>query len=98
MKILEKLKTLTDEQLIQLSEEMRTSIVPEDALIREVIKGTEVETTQPLLAFVAVGQNLTFVVADRLIKLKADIKKCNEDIKNLKDEIEGMHSHGDASY
>lgn len=73
MKLYDKLKTLTDEELIQLSDEMRISTIPEDALIRKVIKGTEVETTQPILSFVAVGQNLAFVLADRLIIAKDEI-------------------------
>jgi hypothetical protein len=44
-----------------------------------------------MLAFVAVGSNLTFVLTDRLIF--ANIR-----INQLENEIEGNASHGDASY
>ena len=91
MELHTKLQLLTDSQLIQLSEELRLPTVADDALIREVIKGTEVDTIAPMLAFVAVGTNLTFVLADRLIVANIRINK-------LENEIEGIASHGDASY
>jgi hypothetical protein len=75
-----KLHSLTNQQLIRLSSELRRSIVPEDALIREVIKDTEVDTTAPILAFVAVGTNLNFVLADRLIMAMDENKLLNDAI------------------
>jgi len=91
MELHTKLQQLTDSQLIQLSEELRLPTVADDALIREVIKGTDVDSIAPMLAFIAVSQNLAFVLADRLIF--ANIR-----INQLENEIEGIASHGDESY
>lgn len=66
MKLGDKLKDLTNAELLQLSDELKKTEVAEDALIRLVIKGTEYDTNIPVLAFVAVGQCLQFELADRL--------------------------------
>lgn len=65
--LIEKLKLLSNDQLISLSQELRHATVPEDALVRQVIKGTEYDTTAPILAFTAVQASLSIVLADRLI-------------------------------
>lgn len=65
--VINKLKKLTNDQLIKLSEELRLPTVADDALIREVIKDSEMDTFAPMIAFVGVGQLLSFVLADRLI-------------------------------
>lgn len=64
--VAQKLETMSDEQLLRLSDELKQTTVPNDALIRDVIKGTEMDTTAPMIAFVGVGQMLQFVLADRL--------------------------------
>ena len=61
----EKLSELTHRDLIKLSKELQQTTVAPDALIREVIKGTEFDTTAPILAFVAVGQLLAFELTYR---------------------------------
>lgn len=66
MLLIDVLKSLSNEALIELSKELQSTDVPQDALIRKVIKGTEVDTTAPVLAFVAVGCNLAYVLAERL--------------------------------
>jgi hypothetical protein len=73
MTIEAKLKTLTNDQLIRLSEELRLPTVAEDALLREVIKGTDQDTTAPMLAFIAVQGSLVFELADRLIAAESDL-------------------------
>lgn len=65
--LLNKLKALSNADLITLSEELRLPTVADDALVRKVIDGTEVQTASPILAFVSVSQLLGFVLADRLI-------------------------------
>lgn len=65
--VIDKLKKLSNKNLIKLSEELRLPSVPDDALIREVIRDTEMETTAPMIAFIGVGQLLGFELADRLI-------------------------------
>lgn len=79
-----KLKALSNDQLIRLSEELRLTTVADDALLRQVIKDTDLETTAPLLAFVGVGQWLAFELADRLIIAER--------------EIEAFHSHNNPNY
>jgi len=66
IQVKEKLKLLSNKELILLSEELRLTVVPENALLRNVIQGTELDTTAPLIAFVGVGQLLSFELADRL--------------------------------
>jgi hypothetical protein len=78
MTIEAKLKTLTNDQLIRLSEELRLPTVAEDALLREVIKGTDHDTTAPILAFIAVQGSLVFVLADRLIAAESDLALYNK--------------------
>jgi len=78
----EKLKKLSDQDLIQISKELRNTSVAEDALIREVIKDTELDTKSPLLAFVAVGQVLGFELADRLAIVNTQIKINHEKYRN----------------
>ena len=62
----QKLKLLSNDELIQLTKELRETSVPADALLRKVIKDTELDTTAPMLAFVGVGQLLAFELAARL--------------------------------
>lgn len=76
--LIQKLRTLTNDQLIALSHELRHATVPEDALVREVIKGTEYDTTAVLLAFTAVQASLSIVLADRLETSIEAVKKFNE--------------------
>lgn len=64
--IYKKLEALTNKQLIQLSNELRQTSVPENAFVREVIKDTELDTCDSILAFVGVGQILGLILADRL--------------------------------
>jgi hypothetical protein len=64
--VADKLKVLSNDKLIQLSKELRLTSVPENALIREIIKGTDMDTSVPLIAFMGVGQLLQFEIADRL--------------------------------
>ncbi len=67
MKALTKLQTLSDIQLIELSKELQQSIIPDNALIREVIKDSEwANDSSPHLAFIGIGSLLTFVLAERL--------------------------------
>lgn len=61
----EKIGKLTNEELLILSEELSLPTVPDNALILEVIKGTEVDTTAPMLAFLGVGHVLSFELAER---------------------------------
>lgn len=72
--IKQKISHLSDQQLIQLSKELQNPIVPEDALVRDLISGTEIETNAPILAFVTVGQLLAFELAERLILAKQELK------------------------
>lgn len=62
----QKLKVLSNKELIQLAEELKQTSVPDDALLRKVIKDTVIDNTAPILAFVAVGQTLAFELAERL--------------------------------
>jgi hypothetical protein len=80
----QKLKLLSNKELIQLTNELKHTSVPNNALLREVIKDTELDTTAPILAFVGVGQWLAFELADRLIVAQ--------------EEIEAFHSHDNPSY
>jgi hypothetical protein len=57
-----------------LSEELKQTTVPEDALIRSVIKDTECDTTAPMIAFINVQGVLSFVLADRLVIAENKIK------------------------
>lgn len=86
-KLLDKLKALTNDELIKLSEELRVSTVPEDAFVRKVIEGTEVDSGSPILAFVSVSQLLGFVLADRLIIAE---NKCEE----LQSDLDLFAKHG----
>lgn len=65
-KVEQKLKQLSNKQLLALVQELKQTSVPTDALIRDVIKGTELDTTAPMIAFVGVGQMLAHVLAERL--------------------------------
>jgi hypothetical protein len=65
-KLQTKISSLSNKDLIRLSNELRQTVLPEDALIRKVIKDTEADTIAPMIAFVSVGQTLSFVLADRL--------------------------------
>lgn len=65
-KIRTKIESLSNQQLIELSMEMRNVTVPDDALIRKVIQDTEMDTTAPVIAFVAIAGLLHQVLADRL--------------------------------
>lgn len=78
MNITEKLQQLSDEQLLQLADELKNTSVSENALIRDIIKGTEMDTSAPVLAFVAIGQLLTHVLADRLRSYIANTLHCSE--------------------
>jgi type III secretory pathway component EscU len=86
--VIDKLKKLSNENLIKLSEELRLPTVPDDALIREVIKDTEMDTTAPMIAFVGVGQLLSFELADRLTIVESKIKLVNEIISSLNESNE----------
>jgi hypothetical protein len=86
-KLLDKLKTLTNDELITLSEELRLPTVAQDALVRKVIEGTEVDSASPILAFVSVSQLLGFVLSDRLIQAE---QKCNE----LQSDLDLYAKHG----
>lgn len=72
-KVEQKLTQLSNKQLLQLVQEMKQTSVPADALIREVIKDTELDTSLPLLAFVSVGQLTAHVLADRLASALDDL-------------------------
>ncbi len=65
-KLLTNIEALSNSQLIKLSEELKQTTVPDDALLRKVIKDTEHDTTAPMITFVAVGQLIGFVACDRL--------------------------------
>jgi hypothetical protein len=65
-KIEAKIKTLSNLEIIKISKELRSTNVPEDALVRELIKNTEFDNGQPLMAFLAVSGLLHFELADRL--------------------------------
>lgn len=75
--LIEKLRTLSNYKLIALSHELRHATVPEDALVRQVIKGTEYDTTVPMLAFTAVQASLSIVLADRLEVALKDVSDDN---------------------
>lgn len=79
-KLLENINHLTNDELIILSVEMSSPIVPENSLIRRVIKNTEIDTPIPMLAFIAVGHTLAIVLAERLIKAEKTI----DDLIHLK--------------
>lgn len=78
----EKLRDLTVEQLLTLSRELTQTVIPEDALIREVIKGTEQDSIQPVLAFVGVAGHLHVEMAKRIqahrVALKAIVQYTEE--------------------
>jgi len=82
--VAEKLKQLSDQDLLRLSKELQSTTIPADALIRQLIKGTDMDTTAPLLAFVGVGQLLAHELAERFEKALG--------------EIESFHSHDNPSY
>jgi len=63
---IEKLRDLTVEQLLILSNELCQTTVPEDALIREVIKDTQLDTLTPGLAFIGLAGHLHVEMAERL--------------------------------
>jgi len=88
--LISKLNKLSVSQLIQLSEELRLPTLADDALIREVIKDTEVDSTQPLLAFMAVGANLAFVLADRMIANQNHLKFIYNRMKYIHNENEDI--------
>ena len=83
-KVEQKLKQLSNKQLLALVQELKQTSVPADALIRDVIKGTELDTTAPMIAFVGVGQMLAHVLAERLVIAE--------------EEIETFHSHDHPEY
>lgn len=61
------LRDLSAEELITLSNELTQPTVPEDALIRKVIKGTELDdVSSPVLAFVGVAGHLHVELVVRL--------------------------------
>lgn len=61
------LRDLSAEELITLSNELTQTTVPEDALIRKVIKGTELDdVSSPVLAFVGVAGHLHVELVVRL--------------------------------
>ena len=80
MTLHDNLRKLTDDEIFRLVEELKQVTVPDDALIRQVIKGTEVDTTVPMLAFIAVQGTLSFVLAEKF--------KCALDIIKI---LQGRH-------
>lgn len=69
-----KISLLSNQELLKLSEELQSPTVPDDALIRDLIKDTEFDTTAPVLAFISVGAIMGFELAKRL-KLCIDVIK-----------------------
>ena len=58
----EKLKQLTDVQLIQLATEMKQTTIPADALMRKLTP----EGSLPVFAIIEINGHLTQELADRL--------------------------------
>ena len=58
----QKLKQLTDAQLIELATELRQSSIPDDALIRTLIPNGNV----PVLTIIEITSHLAQELADRL--------------------------------
>lgn len=73
--LIDNLKKLNNDELLSLLKELSQTSVPDDALIRKVIKGTEVDTTVPLLAFVAVQAQLSYVLGERLAAIQKKLDK-----------------------
>lgn len=81
--VIHKLNDLNNAELIRLAHELRQTSVPEDALLREVIKGTELESTPIMLSFIAISSNLAQVLADRLVSTeKLLLNMMENNIKN----------------
>jgi len=64
--LLVNLENLSNEDLLQIAKELTFLNVSDNALIRDVIKDTEVDTTVPILAYGTVAQLLAQVLAKRL--------------------------------
>jgi type IV secretory pathway VirB4 component len=73
--IIERLESLSIQELLQISDEMKEITVPENAAIRKLIKDSEYESSSPLLSFVAVGQLLQFEFATRIRTMMEDKPK-----------------------
>jgi hypothetical protein len=88
--LIHKISLLSDQKLIRLSKELQSTVVPENALIRDVIKNTEVETTVPVMAFIQVAGVLHAELAMRMSEHLVKI----EEVKGLLNcHLSDLHSH-----
>lgn len=85
--LIDNLKKLNNTELLSLLKELSQTSVPEDALLRKVIKGTEVDTTAPMLAFVAVQSQLSFVLGERLDDIQKKLDKTLMSAVNMRRSI-----------
>jgi len=67
MKIKDYLVTLSDESLLKISSELKESIIPEDALTRQVINETDLNLIKEgHLQFIGLGMAMVQELAHRL--------------------------------